>query len=236
MKPNIGMGVALVTALALLGCKETTSSEFIRTGGIAALIDVTADSADSSTVHVELRVGGDSSNTYVKLQGGDKLSAAAGTEQKDLQAVEDGVYEGTFATGKAVEFTVNFERTEDADAPANKGTLPTPFEIKAPLPADEHSRADDAVTITWDKVANTEGTISVDGPCIFPESYTVSGDAGTYAVAKGDLTSLDDMKPESCKVDIDLSFKREGSTDGAFDSESHFFTYQNRTTSFMSTP
>lgn len=237
MKTNIAMSATLVTALALLGCKETTSSEFIRTGGIAALIDVTAESDSSSKVHVELRVGGDESNTYVILQGGDKLSATAGTETNDLIAVTDGVYEATFATGKGTEFTIALDRTEDEDALENKGTLPAPFLISAPTMANELSRADDSVPILWSNaVANSEGTIEISGPCIQSLSYSVSGSATSFAIPKGDLKSVDEMKPESCTVTIAMTFKRQGTTDLAFDDESYFFTYQKRSGSFTSTP
>ena len=61
-------GVVMMT-----GCKETTSSENIRTRGIAMTTEVTAHSASHSLVRTRLRVGGDESNTYVILEGGDRL-------------------------------------------------------------------------------------------------------------------------------------------------------------------
>lgn len=236
MKTNRHFGAAAIAAVALLGCKETTSSEFIRTGGIAALMSATAESGDSSKVHVELRVGGAQSNTYVILQGGDQLTAKVGTETKDLQSVSEGVYEGTFATGGQADITVSLDRAEDEDAPGSKATLPASFTIAQPQPEDVLSRADDGLFIAWTPVENVEGTVELSGPCITTASYDVSGTAGMLVVNKGELKSLDEMKPESCTVDIQISFRREGDADPAFDDESYFYTYQKRKASFQSDP
>jgi len=236
MKTTFRVSAAVAATMVILGCKETTSSEFIRTGGIAALVDITADSAESSKVHVELRVGGDESNTYVILDGGDKLSASAGTETKDLQAVNDGVYEGTFATGKEVEFTVGLDRAEDEDAPGSKGKLPPPFTVTSPASDETFSRANEGVMVTWSGVPNAEGTVDVSGACILPESYSVNPGLGMFIIPQGDLTDADAKKPVGCTAEVKLTFKRQGTADAAFDDESHVFTYQVRSTSFTSDP
>jgi hypothetical protein len=237
MKTTFRVSAALAATMLVLGCKETTSSEFIRTGGIAALIDITAEDADNSKVHVELRVGGDESNTFVILDGGDKLTASAGaTETKDLFSVAEGVYEGKFATGKEVEFTVAFDRTEDEDAPNSKGTLPPPFAMTSPMSDETHSRADDNVLVTWSPVPDSAATIDVTGDCIFSESYSTTGALGMFTIPKADLKSTDEMKPLSCTVTVTVKCKREGKADVAYDDESHFFTYQTRSTSFTSAP
>lgn len=236
MKTKMRIGGALLSTVALLGCKETTSSEFIRTAGIAALMSVTAESADSSKLHVELRVGGAQSNTYVILDGGDELTARVGDETKDLYSVDEGVYEQTFATAAQVELTVGLDREEDEDAPNSKATLPASFTITQPGATDELSRETDSVFIVWTPVANAEGTISLSGACISAQSFSVSGTAGMYNVAPGELTSLDEMMPESCTVDVEMTFTREGTADPAYDDESYFRASQVRRTSFVSNP
>ena len=236
MKTTIRFGAAVLGALALVGCKETTSSEFIRTGGIAALMSVTAESADSSKVHVELRVGGAQSNTFVILDSGDRLTAKAGDVTQDLKAVDEGVYEATFPTGAQVEFTVGLDRAEDEDAPGSRVTLPASFNITAPQPEDVLSRADDGVIIVWTPVADTQGAVTLSGSCITSTSYDVSGSAGTLVVAPGELTSANEEMPESCTVDIEISFRREGTADPAFDDESYIVAYQARRASFVSDP
>ncbi|HZF49871.1 MAG TPA: hypothetical protein VE093_14525, partial [Polyangiaceae bacterium] len=94
MNSKIILCAALVSSAALFGCsKEVTSSNNIKTPGIAALIDVTAESESLSTVHVELRVGGSSSNTFVILESGDRLAATANESTKEMSAVAEGEHE-----------------------------------------------------------------------------------------------------------------------------------------------
>lgn len=234
-KPLVLFGAALAFAPLLVGCRETTSSEFIRTGGIAALIDVTADAEDHSVVRVELAVGGPF-GTLVDLQSGDTLKATGGSESKDLQRVSSGVYEATFASGKSIDFSVDFERATDDDAPSNKGKLPAPFKLTMPAPSDSLSRASDELMIMWDTAPGVDGEVELDGSCIFTTSKTVSGSATSITFAKAEIKNLDDKKPESCSVEAKLSFTREGTTDPAFDPDSYFHAVQERTVTFTSTP
>src|SRR4051812_47416267 len=130
--------------LAALGCsKETTSSSNIKTGGIAALIDVYADDDTSATVHVELKVGGSSSNTYVALEGGDALTATAAGKTKTLTSIDTGIYEADFSGLDAgTEFQVTLDRPDDTTASDNSGTLPDPFTFDKPT-ADLSRMTDD---------------------------------------------------------------------------------------------
>src|SRR5689334_2536610 len=135
--------------LAAVGCsKETTGSSNIKTGGIAALIDVYAEDDTTATVHVELKVGGDSSNTYVDLEGSDKLVATAGDKSKTLSVVDSGIYEADFSgLEPGTEFQVVLDRPDDTTASDNSGTLPDPFDFEEP--ASELSRADDDLELAW---------------------------------------------------------------------------------------
>lgn len=236
MKINWRISGALLATVTLLGCKETTSSEFIRTGGIAALMSVGAESSDLSTVHVELRVGGAQSNTYVILDNGDRLTATVDGETKDLHSVAEGVYEVEFNTAAQNEYVVSLDREEDEDAPDSKATLPAAFSIAQPQPSDELSRVDDGLFIVWTPVADTEGTISLSGSCIQAESLSVAGSAGMLVVNKGTLKSTDEKTPESCSVEISMTFTKEGAADPAYDEESYFRASQSRRTSFTSNP
>jgi hypothetical protein len=236
MKTNMRIGGALLAAVTFLGCKETTSSEFIRTGGIAALMSVGAESGDAAKVRVELKVGGRDSNTYVILDGGDKLIAKAGTESKDMYSVGEGVYEAELAQGGQVDFTVSLDREEDEDAPNSRVTLPAAFTIAQPQPGDTLSRADDGLLIAWTPVAEVTGTVSLSGSCIQSASYDVAGSAGTLVVGPGELKSTDEMMPEGCTVEIVISFAREGVADPAYDEESYIRASQTRRASYFSDP
>ena len=92
------------------------------------------------------------------------------------------------------------------------------------------------VLIVWTPVADTQGSITLSGSCITSTSYDVSGSAGTLVVAPGELTSANEEMPESCTVDIEISFRREGTADPAFDDESYIVAYQARRASFVSDP
>lgn len=224
--------------LLVVGCKseETTSSSNIKTGGIAMLTDVYADTATKATVHVELKVGGSSSNTYVGLDNGDQLIATAGDQEKTL-ATADGVgrYEAVFSDVAAdTLFTVVLERPHDTTAADNTGTLPAPFDLDKPK--DDQSRKDDALDVTWSPSGSDDGMdFDFSGTCIFDYSTSPS-DSGSFTLGKGTLESTGGDKPEACKLTLDAQRSRSGSADAAFDSESYFRLHQRRSTSFTSAP
>lgn len=235
---NAWLALGLV-GLALMGCsKETTSSSNIKTGGIAALIDVDdLGGTKGATVKVELRVGGSSSNTYVSLDNGDKLIATAGDVTKEMTAAETGIYTAPFGVVEAgTEFTVTLDRPNDTTAKNNSGTLPDPFEVDVP-PTDDKSRKDDDLEVTWapattgDKMA-----LEFDGDCIFPTTASAAATATSYVAKAGSISSTGGDKPEACQVSVSLSRTRSGEADSAFDPESYFRLHEIRTTSFSSNP
>jgi len=231
------LAVVGLVGLVTMGCsEETTSSENIKTGGIAALIDVYADTATKATVHVELKVGGSDSNTYVGLNGGDQLLATAGDQMKVLTTTDRvGRYEAVFSDVAAdTLFTVVLDRPRDTTAADNSGTLPAPFDLDKPK--DDQSRKDDDLEVTWaPSGSNDDMEFKFDGDCIFP--YTKSpSDSGSFTVGKGTLDSTGGDKPEDCKLTLDAQRSRSGTADAAFDPESYLRLHQRRSTSFTSAP
>lgn len=229
--------VGLLAVLAVGCSKETTSSRNIKTNGIAALTDVYADTDTTATVHVELRVGGSSSNTYIGLDDGDRLIATAGDETKTLTTTDDvGVYEARFSgVGADTEFSLVLERPNDTTASNNSGTLPAPFTLDKP--ANDLSRKNDELEITWSP-SGTDDQMAFDfrGSCIFDDTKRPPSDSGALVLAKDTLDSTDDDMPETCKITIDAQRSRSGVADDAFDSESWFRLHQRRSTSFTSAP
>jgi len=232
-----------LTSIAAAGCKETVSSENIRTGGISMKTVVTAGSS-SSRVRVTLTVGGDESNTYVVLESGDELIAEADGQEKKMEKEADGIYEATFDTNEEdTAFTVHLLREDDDDATGNTGTLPPPFAITSDLGDDPISRADD-LELTWEPSSTDEMTLEVDDEvgesCIFAKTFTRRSnpaleDDGQYVIEGGELdgTSGDD---ETCEIILDLRREREGYRDAKLDPESTFFLYQVRSTTALSAP
>ena len=229
--------VPLLLGLLVMGCnsKETTSSANIKTGGIAMLVDVYADTATQATVHVELRVGGSDSNTYVSLENGDELTATAGDESKVMTARDTGVYEANF-TGVAAEtpFNVLLARPHDTSAADNSGALPAPFDLTRP--AEDLSRENDDLEVTWAPFGTDDRMdFELHGDCIWDYSKSPS-DVGSFVIGKGSLDSKGGDKPETCDVTVDAQRSRPGTVDASFDPESWFRLHQRRSTTFRSAP
>jgi hypothetical protein len=235
------MGLAMSAVLALLGCKETTSSCNIRTAGLAMLTEVTASSESSVRVKTTLLVGGDESNTYAILDSCDELYAEADGARKQMSAIDDGIYEAKFDKGaEDTEYRVVLKRDQDDTADGNSGTLPAPFDVTSDLGPDPISRADDEIEVTWDPAGSSDDMrLAIDDKaagCIFDKDINVPGDSGSYVIGKGELESTSDQDPETCDVTGALSRKRDGSTDRTLDSESYFHLTQVRSFKFTSAP
>lgn len=225
-----------LVGLCAVGCtKETTSSKNIKTPGIAALIDVYADTDSTATVHVVLKIAGSSSNAYVDLEGSDKLTATAEGKTKTLEVVDTGVYEADFSgVGADTEFSVVLDRPDDETASDNSGTLPPPYTLDDP--ASNLSRKADDLPLSWAPAESGDPmALEIDGDCIFHWSKNVS-DTGSYTVAADTLDSTGGDKPETCDLKLDVDRNRKGSADTKFDPESYFKLHQRRSATFTSKP
>jgi hypothetical protein len=236
--PRIAFALGLC---ALAGCKETVSSDHIKTGGIAMLTEVTARSETDVTVRTELVVGGDESNTYVVLESGDRIYAEANGEREEMQAVDQGVYEASFDAGeKGAEYRVLLRRDDGDSAENSMGTLPAPFDITSDLGTDVLSRMDDDVEITWEPSGESgDMSLEVDddvGGCIFSDRFDIGGDDGSYVIAAGTLDSTSSSEPEECDVTATVTRERDGTHDRNLDGESWFVLRQVRSTTFASGP
>ncbi|HVY29493.1 MAG TPA: hypothetical protein VHB79_23200 [Polyangiaceae bacterium] len=232
---NAVAGLCLV-GLCAVGCtKETTSSKNIKTPGIAALIDVYADTDSTATVHVALKIAGSSSNAYVTLEGTDKLKATAEGVEETLEVVDTGIYEAKFKGVKEdTEFNVTLERPDDETASDNTGTLPPPYTLDDPM--SNLSRKTDDLPLSWAPAESGDSmALDIDGDCIFHWSKNVS-DTGMYTVAADTLDSTGGDKPETCDLTLEVDRNRKGSADGKFDPESYFKLHQRRSATFTSKP
>ena len=224
----------IVSLAALSGCTETLDSDLIKTKGIAATVEVSADSDVSSRVHVTLQAGGDESNTYIELQSGDALYASADGDRTGMEHVDEGEYDADFGTGLGgVEFVVDLQRADDTPAPNSRGILPEGFTLDAI--EEDLSRATDDLVVTWDGGGGGEMNIAIEGSCIFSFDEDVS-DNGSYTIDAGELKAKDDDKPESCELKATLTRTAHGTPDPAFDGESDFILRQVRSDSFDSKP
>ncbi len=229
------------TLLAAAGCRETTSSQNIKTRGIVALMEVTATNENSSTVVATLKVGGPASNTYVDLEGGDRLFASADGEEKEMVAENAGRYEADFDTGaEDTEFAIRFEREWDVSADNSSGRLPTPFDITTDFGSTPLSRGSDALVVQWapaDSGDDMQLELEDGVPsCIFDDDFDIGGDPGEHTVPAGEISSTDDDDPGECDVTLRLIRRRNGQADANFDPDSRFRLEQVRRTVFVSAP
>jgi hypothetical protein len=227
-------------ALSLLGCKETVEGKFLDTEGIAVLIDVTAESEDSSRMEVDFVTGGNESNTYVNLSA-DEVTVGADGDEKEIHQSSKGEYETTFDTGAGgTVFTLALDRSDadKTDASENEGTLPEPFAVMLE-PAGEVSRSED-LTVLWDPSGDAdEVRIDVDGDCVFFTFESGEDDDGEFVIAANELIlggdpMSDDEGP--CEVEVTVTKTNHGTTDETFDPESHFRLHQVRSATYDSVP
>jgi hypothetical protein len=241
MKLGLGLSAGLSAGLSLIGCKETTSSCNVRTPGLAMETVVTATREDAVRVKTTLLVGGDESNTYAVLDGCDELFAEADGERKQMEAIEDGVYEARFDLGaEDTEYRVILEREQDETADGNVGRLPAPFDITSDFGSDEVSRADADLEVTWDPSdSGDKMTLEIDDEppgCLHPDDFNIGGDPGSYVIGADTLKSTSSQDPETCDATGRLIRERDGSTDRALDKESSFTLIQRRSFGFVSAP
>lgn len=226
---------ALLVLLSV-GCSATTSSRNIRTAGLVALVDVTAHDDQHSVVSTALVIGGASSNTYVVLEGGDRLYAESNGDKREMNATSSGEYEAKFDRADG-EFIVSLTRDVDAAAPKSSGTLPPPFQITSEFGDQPLSRKNDAVTFTWTPGnSGADVEIEIEGDCIHSEHYKVGGDPGSFTIEAHKIEAWKSDKKKTCNVTVEISHLARGSTDPAFDSDSRFELRQVRKTRFVSGP
>lgn len=224
----------LPIALLSFACTESVESEDIRTSGIYPEIEVRATGNGSTRVEVRLKVGGDDSNTFLKLTGDDELEVTADGQTKRLDR-DGNSYRATFPVdAEGTEFIIAFNRGEEDDgAPASIVTLPAPFTLS--VAESEASRADTDLEYTWEPEGPGNIAWELDGDCIISDDDTTPDD-GTNTIEAGSIDTFDSEKDESCTVDLTLTRQRNGSIDEAFTEGGRIVALQVRRDSFTSTP
>ena len=226
----------VVSAACAAGCGATTSSTNIRTAGLVALIDITAERPDQTVVSANMVVGGRNSNTHVVLEGGDQLTASCEDAQHEMSSVGNGSYAARFARSEG-EFVVALARTNDPAAPRSVGTLPASFEITSTFGDTPISRADDPLVITWTP-GGTDASVSIEleGDCIHSENLELGGDPGSFTVEPGKVTAWKSQEKQSCNVALRVVQTKHGQADPALGADSSVVLRQIRATRFVSAP
>lgn len=223
--------------LALLlcaACTETVESGDVRTSGVYPEIEVTADGSGNSTVRVELRVGGSSSNTYLELRGDDELEVTVGDSKKSMKDSGKGYSTSFPVDAEGTEFTIAFLRgDDDDDAPMSTVKLPAPFELT--VEETEASRKDDDLTYTWSPKGSDNVKWEIEGDCIKQDDGSTPDD-GSNKLAAGEIETFDSDKDKSCSVQLQLAREQSGSLDEAFEKGGSIVARHVRKKTFTSTP
>jgi hypothetical protein len=229
--------------LALFGvgaCTDLQSSD-LKTAGMSAHINVTADGSGASTSAATLNV--DSNITdYVQLTAGDTLvTTVAGQTQTMAATTTLGIitYSAGFTSEDAAgtSYTVALNRSAgNTSAPSSTVTMPAPFTVSAPASSQSFSRANNDITVTYSGSGQPDAmSWTTSGDCINLASASISGDPGTFVIAKGTLALQGSNQTQNCTVTLTLSRTRVGTLDTAYYGGA-ITAAQQRTVTFTSTP
>jgi hypothetical protein len=243
MMQRLSLGLGLVCLVSASACKETVDSTDVRTSGIYAVYEATSN-GDTTHVTARLLVGGNESNTDMRLTESDRLRATVADEAKNLtDGNNNQMYEATFAeTAGGTEVSIAFTRGgDDQDAPDSSATLPEGFTIDGVADNMNISRTEDIV-ITWDPSGEADDMEwTLKGDCVSTEFDLSQADTGTLTIAGGQVEpKFMDDETETCDVTFTLDRVRSGSVDSHFNDDSdgpgEFHAIQRREVTFRSAP
>jgi hypothetical protein len=231
----------LLGPVALTGCTEAVESTDVRTSGIYPEIEIVGDGMGRSVVTVELKVGGDDSNTYLELKGSDRLEATAGGETKRLTG-SGSRYRATFdVDGAGSEFEIAFLRgSDDEDAPSSIAVLPDPFRLSVDVAEASRALGVD-VPFRWEPAADEDAQEDTDmywyieGPCILDEDGETPDD-GEAVIDADQIQTFMSNANMSCSVDLAVSRRQDGELDPAFSEGGRITAAQRRNITFISSP
>jgi hypothetical protein len=238
-------GVTLCLPLASAACTDLQSAD-LKTAGMSAYMTVSADGSGQTQVSAKLNVDNNGTD-YVTLSSGDTLVASvAGQTQTMSQSNVLGIvtYAADFTgeDGSGAAYTVALHRSGSGDvsAPNSTCSLPMAYTIATPPAGSTFSRANDAITVNYGQgSAGDAVNYSLSGSCISaPSGATVSGDPGTFTLARGSILGLQNQPPAqtSCQVTLTITRTRAGTIDPAYGSGGQINCVQTRSVTFTSTP
>ena len=234
--------LAVGSAFVAVACTKVESSS-IKTAGMSAHINVTADGSGKATASASLNVD-ENLTDYVDLSAGDAFAATAGGKTQGMgrnNVLNVITYTTDFNGGLDAEdtaYTIAFTRANDTSAPASTCSMPKPYAIKMPAAGAALSRTKDDLVLTWDAVGNDPMTYDVTGSCLKAVlQQSISGDTGTLTIPKGTLVPSDpNHANDTCQGTIVLRRTRNGKLDPAYGHGGAIYAQQTRSLTISSTP
>jgi len=223
----------LLLACALLGRTEDVELTDVRPTGDYPEFTVTATGNGRSRVEARLKVGGNNSNTFLELTGGDTLEVTADGVTKTLDG-SGRSYVATFDVDEGgTEFIFAFLRDGDDDAPMSVVRLPEPFEMEVTTP--EVQRTVDDLEFTWEPEGDGDIGVHVDGDCFFFETHSTPDD-GSHSIPPKDLVGPGSDDGDECTGTVELTRSRRGTIDSAFTEGGEIRARHVRSDTFKSVP
>jgi hypothetical protein len=234
------VGLVLVLGLSATAACTKVASTDLKTSGMSASMNVTADGTGKSTANAQLFVG-DSLVDRVDLVGGDTLTATAGNQTQTLQrtnVLNVVTYSADFqgADQEGTKYTIAFTRASDTNAPNSIATMPAPFSILTPAASASFSRAGDDITITYAGGTSDKMSWLASGCIQTVGTQYLTGDPGTFTITKGTLKPDAQSAMATCNVTITLYRTRSGQLDPAYGHGGSIFAQQTRTLTISSKP
>jgi hypothetical protein len=236
--------VALFSPLvAALSC-TALQSQNLKTAGMQAILDVSADDTGQTKVTAQLNVDNNATD-FVDLSNGDKFVASAAGQSQDMKRISflgTVSYQASFSnldTG-GTGYTIALVRNSDVSAPTSTCTMPDKFTITAPTSSGTFSRGNDDLVVTYSGSGTQDPmTWSAGGDCVRGMvGGSVSNDSGTFTISKGALVNPNPapQAPANCVAHVTLTRQRVGQLDSHYGSGGHITAEQVRTVTFNSTP
>jgi hypothetical protein len=204
---------------ALVACESVDSSDVLTSGMYA---DLTAQTEGEGTrATATLRVGGGTSNTFVRLGADDQLTVNLGETTLEMEEVSLGElysYIADFDTSEpGSTFNFAFNRVVDAGAPASTATLPEPFTLTGPQPDAVFSRTTQDISVTWENSNMGDPMeVRITGDCIMDATLAVAQDSGSFLIDADTLESFDGTVDQACDATISVYRRRPGTLDVGF--------------------
>jgi hypothetical protein len=229
------------TLIAVAGCTSIQSSN-IKTAGMSASMLVSADGTGAAKVSAQLNVDNNGTD-FVDLSSGDTLVASAAGQMQTMSRVSalgEITYQASFggADTAGTQFTIALNRTSDVSAPSSTCAMPSPFNVTTPTSSDVFSRSTSDIVVQYDHAGTQDSmTWTASGNCLNGQSSgSVSGDAGTFTIARGTLSAAGGQTNATCQVQITLTRARVGQLDSHFAAGGSIRAQQVRSVSFNSAP
>lgn len=211
--------LAAMVLPALVACESVDSTDVLTSGMYA---DLTAQTEGEGTrATATLRVGGGTSNTFVRLGADDQLTVNLGETTLEMEEVSLGElysYIADFDSSDAGStFTFAFNRVVDEGAPSSTATLPEPFTLVGPQPAEVFSRTTQDISVNWENSNMGDPMeVRVSGDCIMDASLAVAQDSGSFLIGAGTLESFEGTVDQACDATISVYRRRPGTLDAGY--------------------